>query len=74
MPMPDDFNPNAPEPVERSCPECGWDGGSEYAEENRRLKIALRSLVRAWEDPGPMGTMMEMPEAVSYAKSVLGET
>lgn len=23
MPMPDDFNPNMPEPVERKCPECG---------------------------------------------------
>ena len=42
--------------------------------DQKRLEIALRSLINAWNDPGPMGTMYEMPRAVSYAKSVLGET
>jgi hypothetical protein len=26
MTMPDDFNPNMPEPMEKACPECGFDG------------------------------------------------
>ena len=35
------------------------------------LYYALRSIVKAWRDPGPMGTMYEMPRAASYAQSVL---
>jgi hypothetical protein len=35
------------------------------------LEAALRSVIRAWTDPGDMGTMYVMPRAVSHAKSVL---
>lgn len=38
------------------------------------IDLALRSVIRAWEDPGPMGTLYEMPREISYAKSVLPET
>jgi hypothetical protein len=41
------------------------------ADEIDRLRGALRSVIRTWEDPGPMGTMYEMPRAISFAKSVL---
>lgn len=37
------------------------------------LELALRSVVRAWENPGPMGMLYEMPREISYAKSVLPE-
>lgn len=38
------------------------------------LDLALRSVIRAWDDPGPMGRLYEMPREISYAKSVLPET
>jgi hypothetical protein len=46
MPMPDDFNPNMPEPIEPVCPECGFDGGAEAEAEIRRLLHALELSVR----------------------------
>jgi hypothetical protein len=42
-------------------------------EHGSELYYALLSIVRTWEDPGPMGTMYEMPRAVNYAKSILGK-
>lgn len=35
------------------------------------LENALYSIIRRWENPGPMGILYEMPREVSYAKSVL---
>ena len=57
MTMPDDFNPNAPEPAERCCPECGFD-----PDDQKKLEDALRALIRAWDNPGAMGTMYQMPQ------------
>ncbi len=64
--MPDDFNPNAPEPAERCCPKCGFD-----PDDQKRLENALRYVIRTWENP-PMGTAYSMPRAISAAKLALG--
>jgi hypothetical protein len=37
------------------------------------LYEALKYVIRAWADPGPMGSMVEMPRAVSYARDVLAK-
>lgn len=38
-----------------------------------RLRNALHCVVQTWKDPGPMGTMYQMPRAIDEADRVLSE-
>jgi hypothetical protein len=53
---------------------------TECAAEIRRLRSerdelldALRHVVRTWDDPGPMGTMYQMPRAISAARAAIAK-
>ncbi len=52
----------------------GWLEDAAYFSRAMTTIVALRSLVGTWEDPGPMGTLYQMPRAISFAKSALGKT
>ena len=58
---------------ERDCPSEPPLSTENMEDVILALTVALRWVVKAWIDPGPMGTMTEMQRAVSYAKSIIPE-
>ncbi len=53
--------------------EAAMEVISELERREKSLAEVIQALIKAWERPGPMGTMMDMPRAISYARSILAE-
>jgi len=47
--------------------------GSIERERIATLESMLRTIIRMWDDPGPMGSMYQMERAVSYARFILDD-